>query len=99
MGSHFRITPNGIRLTVCTLTGISWPEDLILDLGKGNWIEWSCKLALIALQQGFEPWLDGTLACPNPSDASEANFIWKCNDGALCTFIQNRILPANEHLV
>jgi hypothetical protein len=51
-GSHFGITPTGIRLTECTstLNESSWPADLILDLGKSNWMEWSCKLTLLALR-------------------------------------------------
>jgi hypothetical protein len=98
-GSHFSITLSGIRLTVCTLTGTAWPEDLILDLGKSNWSEWSRKLSLIILQQGFEPWLNGSLPCPDATAATEANFIWTCNDGALRGFIQDCVSPADEHLI
>ncbi|KAN0105523.1 hypothetical protein V8E52_010962 [Russula decolorans] len=36
-GTHFAVAPGGARLSVCTLTGVSWPETLILDLGKSNW--------------------------------------------------------------
>ena len=61
-GSHFGITSNGIRLTVCSLSGYTWPTELILDLGKSNWIEWSDELHLLTLQQGLDPWLDGSLA-------------------------------------
>jgi hypothetical protein len=82
-GFHFGITPSGIRLTICTLTGTAWPEDLILDLSKSNWIEWSRKLSLIILQQGFKPWLNGSLPCPDATTTMEANFIWTHNDGAL----------------
>jgi gag-polypeptide of LTR copia-type len=98
-GSHFGVTPSGIRLTVCTLTGTSWPEDLILDIGKSNWIEWSRKLTLLALQQGFEPWLDGSLPCPDAFAAPEANFIWKRNDAALRAFIQNHVSASDLHLI
>ena len=97
--SPFGVTTNGIRLTVCTLTGTSWPDDLILDLGKSNWLEWSRKLTLLALQQGFDLWLDGTLPCPDLSTAPEANFIWKCNDGALRSFIQTHVSGPNVHLI
>ena len=98
-GSHFGVTPSSIRLTVCTLTGTSWPENLILNIGKSNWIEWSRKVTLLALQQGFEPWLDGSLSCPDASAAPEANFIWKRNDAALRAFIQNHVSASDLHLI
>lgn len=99
-GTHFGITPSSIRfLTVCTLSGIAWPDDLILDLGKSNWFEWCDEITLAALQQGFEPWLDGSLPCPDANTATEANFIWKRNDAALRAFIQGRVSPADAHLI
>jgi len=58
--THFGITPGGIRLTVCSPSSYIWPVDLILDLGKSNWVEWSDELHLLALQQGLDPWLDGS---------------------------------------
>ena len=73
--SPFGVTTKGIRLTICTLTGTSWPDDLVLDLGKSNWLEWSRKLTLLTLQQGFDLWLNDTLPCPDSSIAPEANFI------------------------
>ena len=98
-GTHFAVAPGGARLSVCTLTGISWPEDLILDLGKANWIQWSDKFNLIAMQQGFEPWLDGSLPCPDASTYAEAAFIWKRNDAALRAFHLSHISAADVHLV
>lgn len=98
-GSHFGITPSGIRLTECTLNKASWPADLVLDLGKSNWIEWSRKLSLLALQQGFAPWLDGSLPCPDATLSPGANFIWKRNDDALRGFIQEYVYPADVHLI
>ena len=98
-GTHFAVAPGGARLSVCTLTGVSWPEDLILDLGKANWIQWSDKFNLIAMQQGFEPWLDGSLPCPDASNFAEAAFIWKRNDAALRAFLQSHISAADVHLV
>src|SRR6266566_6839203 len=50
-GSHFGITPSGIRLTEYTLNETSWPADLVVDLGKSNWMEWCRKLSLLALRQ------------------------------------------------
>jgi hypothetical protein len=79
--------------------GTTWPEDLILDLRKSNWIEWSWKLSLIVLQQGFEPWLNGSLPCPNATAIVKANFIWNHNDGTLQGFIQDHVSPADEHLI
>jgi hypothetical protein len=98
-GSHFGITPRGIRLTECTLNTASWPADLVLDLGKSNWIEWSRKLSLLALQQGFAPWLDGSLPCPDATLSPGANFIWKHNDDALQGFIQDYVYAADVHLI
>jgi hypothetical protein len=98
-GSHFGITPSGIRLTLVTLNNADWPKDLILDLGKANWVQWSLQLSLVALCHGLDPWLDGSLTCPDETTAPEANFIWKRNDGALRGFMQTRILSADVHLV
>ncbi len=73
--SHFGITPSGIHLTLITLHSMDWPKDLILDLGKFNWIEWSRHLSLIALCHGLDPWLDGSLPCPDATFAPKAHFI------------------------
>ena len=97
-GSHFGITSNGIQLTVCSLSGYTWPAELILNLGKSNWIEWSDELHLLILQQGLNPWLDGSLACPDPSTSADANYIWHCNDGALRAFILGHISTADKHI-
>jgi hypothetical protein len=96
---HLGITPSGIILTERTLDRTSWPADLVLDLGKSNWMEWSRKLSLLALQQGFTPWLDGSLPCPDATLAPGANFIWKHNDDALQSFIQEYVYPADVHLI
>jgi hypothetical protein len=48
-GFHFGITPSSIRITVCTMNRTTWPADLILDLRKSNWIEWSRTLKLHTL--------------------------------------------------
>jgi hypothetical protein len=60
-------SPNGIRITERTMKDASWPTDLILDLGKANWPEWSCKLNLSVRQCGLRPWLEGALPCPDPA--------------------------------
>jgi hypothetical protein len=96
-GSHLGITP--IRLTECTLDKISWPADLVLDLWKSKWVEWSRKLSLLALQQGLTPWLDGSLPCPDATLAPGDNFIWKRNDGILRGFIQEYVSRVDVHLI
>ncbi|KAN0121037.1 hypothetical protein V8E52_003625 [Russula decolorans] len=98
-GTHFAVAPGSARLSVCTLTGVSWPETLILNLGKSNWVEWSDKFTLIAMQQAFEPWLNNSLPCPDPTKFAEAAFIWKRNDAALRAFLQSHISAADVHLV
>lgn len=62
-------------------------------------MEWSRELSLLALQQGFEPWLNGSLPCPDATIAPEANYIWKHNDDALRGFIQGHVSPADAHLI
>ena len=95
----FNVTTNGIHLTALTLNDSTWPSDLVLDLGKSNWVEWSRKLTLLALRHGFEPWLDGSLPCPDPLTSANAAYIWKRNDADLRGFIRDRVSPAETHLV
>ena len=47
------VAPGNIVLTERFLSDPSWPADLILDLGKDNWPEWSRRLELLADGQGF----------------------------------------------
>jgi len=82
---------NGIRITERFMESSSWPTELILDLGKANWFEWSRELNLLVLQCGLKPWLEGTLACPDPSISPDNHFVWTQNDGALRGFILARI--------
>jgi hypothetical protein len=98
-GSHFGITPCGIRLIECTLDKTSWPADLVLDLWKYNWVEWSDRLSLLAQEQGFTPWLDGSLPCPDATLAPGENFIWKRNDGMLRGFIREYVHRADVYLI
>lgn len=83
--------PNGIRITECTMESDSWPTDLILDLGKANWIEWSRKLDLLVRQCGLRPWLEGTIPCPNYTTSPNAHYVWMRNDDALAAFMQDRV--------
>ena len=98
-GSHSGTTSAGIRLTERTINETSWPPDLVLDLGKSNWMEWSRKLNNMALRQGFAPWLNGSLPCPDPDLTPDANYIWHHNDGGLRGFIQDHVSPADVHLI
>jgi hypothetical protein len=51
------------------------------------------------MQQAFEPWLNNSLPCPDPTKFAEAAFIWKRNDAALRAFLQSHISAADVHLV
>src|SRR5258707_62586 len=50
----------GIRLTGRVITELSWPTNQHLDLGSGNWAEWTRRVTLLAMRQGFSP---GSKAC------------------------------------
>ena len=95
----FNVTSQGIHLTAFNLNDSTWPSDLILDLSKSNWVEWSRKLTLLALRHGFEPWLDGSLPCPDSTSSPHAAYIWKSNDADLRGFIRDRVSAAETHLV
>src|SRR6267154_2772350 len=62
-------------------------------------MEWSRKLELLARRQGFRPWLEGTLPCPNITTAPEANFVWTRNDDSLSGFIIDHVSPTDAHLI
>lgn len=98
-GGHFAVHPSGVRLTQLSLNDNVWPSDLILDLGKSNWMEWSRKLELLARRYGFRPWLEGSLSCPNISSSPDANYIWTRNDDTLGGFIIDHVSPADVHLI
>ena len=91
--------PNDIKVTKRTIEGATWPADLILDLGKSNWLEWSCQLGLLVLQHGLTPWLEGTLTCPNALVSPDDHRVWTNNDDALRGFIRDHISSADiEHV-
>ncbi|KAF8497574.1 hypothetical protein F5888DRAFT_1634505 [Russula emetica] len=87
--------PNGIRITERTMKDASWPTDLILDLGKANWFEWSRTLNLSVRQCGLRPWLEGTLPCPDPTLSADAHYVWTQNDDTLSAFMLQRVSPAD----
>jgi hypothetical protein len=83
--------PNDVTLTERFLSNSSWPADLVLDLGKSNWLEWSFRLENLTDNQGFSKWLDGSLPCPDKFKFPKANRIWMLNDRSLRAFILARI--------
>ena len=86
---------HSIPITKESMKDVNWPEDLILDLGKANWLEWSRTLRLSVRQCSLRPWLENSLPCPNPSASPDTHYIWMHNDDALCTFMLHRVLPAD----
>src|SRR5258708_5338674 len=96
------MSPTGgqsLKITECTLNDASWPADLMLDLASGNWNEWSRKLTLLCLCQGFTTYLNGTLACPDEATHFDAHHAWCHNDGALQGFILDRVSNADIHII
>ena len=87
--------PNGITITKRIIEGATWPANLVLDLGKSNWLEWSCQLGLLVIQQGLKPWLEGSLACPDPLVSPDAHCVWTHNDDALREFMHDHISTAD----
>ena len=69
----------------------NWPATLILDKGKSNWEEWDRHLRLIADQWGFGPYLNGTLACPDPKTEPGNAYGWTISDAALRAFILEHV--------
>src|SRR5258708_9479124 len=95
-------TPTGsqsLKITKHTLNDVSWLADLMLDLTSGNWNEWSRKLTLLCLCQGFTAYLNGTLACPDEATHFDAHHAWCHNDGALQGFILDRVSNADVHII
>lgn len=85
------VAPGNIVITERFLSDPSWPADLILDLGKDNWPEWSRCLELLADGQGFARYLDGSLSCPDILVYPRAHWIWDNNDRSLHAFILRHI--------
>jgi hypothetical protein len=70
----------------------TWPSSLTLDLQRSNWPEWSRRLELLANRQGLFPWLNGTLACPDPAVVSpKICWVWWTNDSSLRSFILQHV--------
>ena len=97
--SQIITAPSGVKLHLVTLHSTDWPSDLVLDLGKANWIEWSRQLSLLALCHGLDIWLNGTFPCPDKSAAGDAHYIWSQNDGVLRGFIQKHVSASDAHSI
>lgn len=93
------MTQEDILLTERFLTDPSWPSDLILDLGKSNWTQWSHHFELAASGQGFARYLDGTLVCPNVNTNPKGYWIWGNNDRSLWAFMLWHISPEDYEVV
>ena len=92
------VAPGDIILTERFLDDSSWPTELLLDLGKFNWPEWSRQLELLASGQGFSRYLDGSLPCPDPALYPGANRIWEDNNRALRAVILLHVSD-NEYFI
>jgi hypothetical protein len=88
-----------MHLVEKTFSTASWPKNLVLDLDKSNWCEWSTCAEFFAKRQGFLPYLDGSFPCPNKVLRPEAHYIWFTNDIALQGFIEETISSADLSFV
>jgi hypothetical protein len=75
----------------------TWLADLILDCKKGNWEEWSSQITILAKQQGFLPWLNGSFLAPLEADNAACHFTWNSNNASLRGFIEQYICVANRN--
>lgn len=82
-------------LTERVIADPSWPAtgNSILNLAQTNWQEWSRRLKLLADRLLVAGYLNGRLACPDPTVDPAAHDIWVGNDGSLRAFILERISP------
>jgi hypothetical protein len=94
-------SPSGVKLhlVIFNSTEWPWPADLILDLDKSNWLEWSRRLSLLALSHGLKKWLDGSFPCPDEKTADDAHFVWMRNDGVLRALIQSHVSLHDAHAI
>ena len=91
--AHSAAGPGGIIFSERTIADSSWPTDLILDLSKTNWLEWSRRLSLLADRLYVFGYLNGTLSCPDVTTHAAAHHIWVGNDRSLRAFILEHISP------
>ena len=91
--AHSATGPGNVVFSERTIADSSWPSELILDLSKTNWLEWSRRLTLLADRLYVSGYLDGTLSCPDIALYPAAHHIWNGNDKSLRAFILERITP------
>jgi hypothetical protein len=91
--SHSASGPGNVVFSERTIADSSWPAELILDLSKTNWLEWSRRFSFLADRLYVSGYLDGTLGCPDVSAFPAAHHIWTGNDKSLRAFILERITP------
>ena len=91
--SHSATGPGSITILERQVHDSSWPSDLILDLSKTNWLEWSHRLTLLADRLYVSGYLDGSLSCPDAVNHAAAHDIWSGNDKSLRAFMLERIAP------
>ena len=84
-------TSGNITIPERLIADPSWPSELVLDLEKGNWVEWNQRLSLLAMQLLVSGYLNGTFTCPDPVTHPTASQIWEGNDGSLCAFMLNQM--------
>ena len=88
-----------VRIYERTISVASWPKDLILDITKLNWQDWSFRTETLAMRQGFGHWLRGTVPCPDLTLQPEAHYVWLHNDEALKGLLLENISPIDLSLV
>ena len=87
-----------MHITERYLTEHGWPNGLILELNKSNWVEWSLRLELLASRTGFAKWLNGSVSRPDEHTQPKASWIWESND-ELRAFILEHISKVDFDLV
>lgn len=93
------VGPGDIRIRELVLSDTSWPNDLTLDHEKYNWQEWYRRMTILVYRQGFSPWLDGSLECPDEQRCPGAYWIWQQNECSLRSFLLKHISPPDFTLV
>ena len=91
--------PRDFSYRELSLSEPCWPADLVLDMEKDNWPEWSRRLTLLAGRLRFSGWLNGSLTCPDPGVYPNAHCSWKMNDGAVRAVILERVSETDYSLV
>jgi hypothetical protein len=97
--AHSATGPRSVVFSKCTITNSSWPSELILDLSKTKWLEWSRHLTLLANHLYISGYLNGTVCCPDVIAFPAAHHIWNNNDESLRAFILERITPEKYDIV